>query len=399
MFQTLINELPYLAVLLVLLIASIFLLALYCFLRQQGPDSSILYFFLATFLYSMYALMTTRTFELSVRNTYIPYLCINLILTLTPIPTMMMFYTSITEQYKPWIRIMCYVSFGNFVAQVTLSLWGIVDLVEMLPVTHGWMLIHMLAMVFILVRSLCVPNPRLQRLVGAASFPLIGIVIDLVRFALIPQSQYPALSLVIGGIVFIVIQIVFFLRDYFTLYQEKVQAEWLQRLAYTDMLTGMQNRNAYEMRLSELDRHPDAHATIWCAVADINNLKQINDTMGHSCGDELIVGAAGLLREAFAEPAEIFRIGGDEFVVLMPDAGATFAKRCLEQLAALTEHHNRQVAIPVSMAMGMDCLQQGDRDLAALITRVDGLMYEDKQRMRRANPAARRAQGSIAPQP
>ena len=398
-FHLVYDELPFLAILVLIIIASGILLILYRFLPRTGTDNSFLYICLFAIIFSIYALLTTRTFQLAASNSYLTHMATNLIMTLVSIPAMMIFYDSVEQRFQQPIRILCYLSALNFVAQIVLSFGGILDLRLMIPITHALILTQLIIMLYFFIQSARKPNPKLRRLLITSILPIIGIVVDIARFALLPPAEYPAMVFLVGMFFFIAVQIILFIRDYFTLYQEKVQAEWLQRLAYTDMLTGMQNRNAYEMRLSELDRHPDAHATIWCAVADINNLKQINDTMGHSCGDELIVGAAGLLREAFAEPAEIFRIGGDEFVVLMPDVEATFTKGCLAQLAELTEHHNRQVAIPVSMAMGIDCLQTEDRDLSALIARVDGLMYEDKERMRRANPTARRAQGSIAPQP
>ncbi len=79
-----------------------------------------------------------------------------------------------------------------------------------------------------------------------------------------------------------------------------------------DVLTGLNNRRAYENCLVGISPESDV-----CAVfCDVNSLKTVNDTMGHEEGDKLIKKMADILREVFSEK-EIFRISGDEFVVIL----------------------------------------------------------------------------------
>ena len=92
--------------------------------------------------------------------------------------------------------------------------------------------------------------------------------------------------------------------------------EKLFELAYTDSMTEVQNRNAYEERLKKL-RKPNANLSrITVIVIDINGLKEINDGFGHFCGDDAIKTVAKALRETIGAKADIYRIGGDEFVCI-----------------------------------------------------------------------------------
>ena len=89
----------------------------------------------------------------------------------------------------------------------------------------------------------------------------------------------------------------------------------LEYLSYEDILTGLHNRNRYTERIQELQICPPQ--SLGVAYFDINGLKAANDLYGHSYGDRLIISAATVLKEVFAR--DIFRVGGDEFVVLCVD--------------------------------------------------------------------------------
>ena len=88
--------------------------------------------------------------------------------------------------------------------------------------------------------------------------------------------------------------------------------EKLFELAYTDSMTEVQNRNAYEERLKKL-RKPNANISrITVVVVDVNGLKEINDSYGHFSGDDAIKTVAKALRDTIGLKADIFRIGGDD---------------------------------------------------------------------------------------
>lgn len=81
-------------------------------------------------------------------------------------------------------------------------------------------------------------------------------------------------------------------------------------MAIYDFLTGVYNRNAFEKQLSRLKKQ---NRNVYYFIADLNNLKETNDIMGHSAGDELLQTVAKLLTDATGERGTVFRQGGDAF--------------------------------------------------------------------------------------
>lgn len=138
------------------------------------------------------------------------------------------------------------------------------------------------------------------------------------------------------------------------------------RLAYIDYLTNIYNRNALERDLDKQETEG-----VFYFMADLNGLKFVNDTIGHSAGDKMLQGFAHLLVDAVGEDGRAYRQGGDEFAVLYNKDPLDFMynleKRC--------EEYNQSSPIPISYAIGY-CLveEDGFRDVA------DRMMYEDKRR-------------------
>lgn len=98
--------------------------------------------------------------------------------------------------------------------------------------------------------------------------------------------------------------------------KEKYEKEKYMYTSNTDELTKCFNRRAYDLDMEQLDLN-----TEWAYISlDLNGLKQANDSLGHSAGDELICAASNCMKFAFASYGKIYRIGGDEFVVLIQES-------------------------------------------------------------------------------
>ena len=105
-------------------------------------------------------------------------------------------------------------------------------------------------------------------------------------------------------------------------------------MASTDSLTGVYNRSFLDRELEKAIRHARQFKNMWFSVMaiDVNGLKQINDTYGHSGGDSAIVNVAELLKSSCRETDIVSRIGGDEFVVLMPSTNRVQAEMLQERI-------------------------------------------------------------------
>ncbi len=150
--------------------------------------------------------------------------------------------------------------------------------------------------------------------------------------------------------------------------------------SYHDPLTGAYNRAYFEEELNKLEGSRNFPLAI--LMVDIDNMKQINDNLGHSAGDELICRTARVLRAVYRHEDVIARIGGDEFVALLPRTGKVMAMRSLERVR---QELNRVNAMPgrsrLCLSMGIAVAKYGC-DLRQVLRQADEAMYREKARQR-----------------
>ena len=149
----------------------------------------------------------------------------------------------------------------------------------------------------------------------------------------------------------------------------KKQQAYLEKLSYRDMLTGLYNRNRYIERLEAYKQVQDQQ--IGAIYIDLNGLKKVNDEQGHRAGDELIVRAAGTIAGIFAEDA--YRVGGDEFVVILLDVSREDFARKTEQLRRQMQENS------VDASIG-GVWQASTENLEDLLRLADENMYREKKR-------------------
>lgn len=159
----------------------------------------------------------------------------------------------------------------------------------------------------------------------------------------------------------------------------KKQQAYLEKLSYRDMLTGLYNRNRYIERLEAYKQVQDQQ--IGAIYIDLNGLKKVNDEQGHRAGDELIVRAAGTIAGIFAEDA--YRVGGDEFVVILLDVSREDFARKTEQLRRQMQENG------VDASIG-GVWQASTENLEDLLRLADENMYREKKRYYSQADAARK---------
>lgn len=155
----------------------------------------------------------------------------------------------------------------------------------------------------------------------------------------------------------------------------------MEYLAYTDELTGIGNRMAFSEKLKEYEQTEN----IACVVADVNNLKLCNDKYGHSEGDKVIRDAAEIICKAFKGMGSCYRIGGDEFCILIPGAGKKEIHNALERVDVLVKEKNQERELPLSVAFGYAVREGLDESAEELFKRSDAMMYRKKCRMKQNN--------------
>ena len=164
----------------------------------------------------------------------------------------------------------------------------------------------------------------------------------------------------------------------------KEAAQKLSELAQIDNLTGLGNKFAYSEEVSELnDLIGKGSVNFAIAVFDLNNLKKINDTCGHVKGDAALVKLAGYARQAFWN-CNIYRIGGDEFAVIMRDEMVEKCDELIENFRGLMKKEkSNQIWVSISAAVGSSAFEAGvDKAVEDVFKRADTAMYDNKAEMK-----------------
>jgi diguanylate cyclase (GGDEF)-like protein/PAS domain S-box-containing protein len=152
--------------------------------------------------------------------------------------------------------------------------------------------------------------------------------------------------------------------------------------AFHDTLTGLPNRSLFLDRLAQaIARARREDGRLAAMFIDLDNLKQINDSVGHAAGDELLRAVAGRLRACVREVDTLARVGGDEFMLLIPEiaqpddavAVASKALACVAQPYRILGH-----TISVTTSIGIAYYPDDARDPEGLMSRADRALYRAK---------------------
>lgn len=156
--------------------------------------------------------------------------------------------------------------------------------------------------------------------------------------------------------------------------------------AYRDPLTHVRNKAAFTDTMEELRKHMDAGERDFALLMmDLNNLKEINDTYGHDCGDDYLISSCRMICQVFRH-SPVFRIGGDEFVVLLQNEDLRNHESLLAELdrrMSMTQDEE-EVWRRISIAKGIAFCTDKDDVPLAVFRRADGKMYRNKDEMKRS---------------
>lgn len=147
-----------------------------------------------------------------------------------------------------------------------------------------------------------------------------------------------------------------------------------------DPLTGLFNRNALEQRLAELDGQPSnreeglSHSLLLC---DLDHFKRVNDQMGHAAGDAVLQDVAYVMRATLRAGDSIYRVGGEEILVVLPGADEADAVEIAEGLCRAVRKR-RPVGVAVTVSIGVAVSRPEVVNTDDLVARADAALYSAK---------------------
>ncbi|HEV8315630.1 MAG TPA: diguanylate cyclase [Burkholderiaceae bacterium] len=153
----------------------------------------------------------------------------------------------------------------------------------------------------------------------------------------------------------------------------------LDKLADTDALTGVHNRRALDRRLAHALSVARSNSQPLSVIAfDLDHFKQINDRHGHDAGDQVLKRVTAVVRERLRQPDTLARVGGEEFVIVLPQAKSDAAQRVAEALRQQVRAAVSSPATPVSASFGVT-QWDGREPPQALLARADQALYAAKR--------------------
>ncbi len=158
--------------------------------------------------------------------------------------------------------------------------------------------------------------------------------------------------------------------------RKKAEA-YLEYLGKHDVLTKLKNRSFYLDEISRIERKGPFPLTV--IAIDLNNLKDVNDTHGHAVGDALLRRAGEVLSKAIEAPYQAARVGGDEFMVLLPGQDADAGQGIMEDIQKMVALNNQFYTGP-ALSLSMGCATCYDKaGMTDVLRRADMAMYQNKR--------------------
>lgn len=300
-------------------------------------------------------------------------------------PTVLLAYMRTLKEFRKdrLIRGLFYLSFAGCLLTVLLEFLRVKDLIEMIPFA-----VVIYAAVLVIIVCSCIQRwSREGR--GSLRWRDAGLALMLITGI---HDIYGTCCLADGesrhwfpyGVFFFVLVIaVSYEKELALLYVEKLEDERFKVLAYKDALTGLENRTAFEEKLDEFRTGNKRGESVYIVIMDINNLKHINDTYGHKTGDKAIMQVASLAESSLSKYGDVYRIGGDEFCIIIHKIEQSKVDYILDKLSHNISGTPFIPHIHLSVAIGYDVYTESQTEtIDEIFIQADRKMYQCKQTMK-----------------
>lgn len=307
---------------------------------------------------------------------YISYLIFGML----PIP-FILFEKQIVAQKFGWLLslIAVYIMLVQ-TGRVVLQMTGYMDLKESQTIIHVVILLSIAMFILLGIVNMYVNRESEKSLISRVNVIFLLVIaagsgIDILTYYIYPQGGKEFNCSKFALLLYIVSLVYATMKETEELVQKAQDAE---RLAYTDELTRLNNRTAYNEAVEKIDLTKGVHTVFMC---DLNNLKKCNDTMGHHWGDTYIKISAGIIQESFADIGRAYRIGGDEFCIISDVDDPEQIQAAYDKLAYRVEEYNTGTSvIEIGIAVGYARYDANiDKNLEDTRIRADQHMYLNKE--------------------
>lgn len=357
-------------------ILGVVILVMGLLMRQEGVIASrMCYLGLLSITTGVWGTLEARITQLFTGNipraSFVLFACFSMLPVL--ITAFILTYEPMRDKW--YMKALFYLSVLDFLVQQILQITGIRYYMQMITVVHLLFILILAGLIAGFVSMRRKPDEKKDYFIYKAMLilTLFGMA-DIVWYYLFPSGRVGIFMRV--GILFLIGYLGYdTLRQIAVLRIQEAKHSFYKELAFKDIMTGLENRTAYESTLSRIRKDGGDWIIL---IADMNCLKVINDEHGHNKGDEAIFKLASYLKKHFGPIGECFRIGGDEFCVLAPDISVQRFEKICQGFRAALEEEDQMLAYPFSASMGYVVLDESGID--ECVKKADQKMYEEKRK-------------------
>lgn len=375
----------------ILIVGVILLLYTVVIMEKGQEDEGLRSFIIFAIMLGVWMICESQILELYIPCGIAMVFLDHLMLMLMPLPFLLFLKQMYPNKENPIWGICCYLNCAVVIVRVFLQMMGLSDLRETLWLTHVVILIFVVC-VFALSVSEIIKKEMTRQLrlnICCVLVLLAAIFLELAEYRLHNKST-PIGS--IGFLFYIVVMGTAGVKKSRRMMEQAKESEMYRKLAFVDELTGVYNRTAFKRDLGNCPaagtgtgaEEKEISPTV-LFMFDLNDLKKCNDNFGHEYGDRYIRMISDGIRQIFEGDGKLYRIGGDEFCVIMPFVSEAAILEKLRLLKEYTEKKRKQgFVVPVSVAAGYAVYNpQVDTSLEDTMRRADDMMYQDKQEQKR----------------
>ena len=315
------------------------------------------------------------------------------VLMLIPVPMMLYLNAAFGFRLKWLTPLICVISEAEIILCWTLHFLKIADIHNTLTLTHVMLALSAVIMLSVNIRNTFITNgnrsPVIYRILRGSGLICLSFaaIIDIIRFYQ-GKSNDSAMCVRIGLLIYIICYGISSLENTVKAVQMGIKSEIVSHLAYSDGLTGIGNRTAFMEQLSYFEKNKTAADMVGIIMFDVNDLKYVNDNLGHQIGDSMLIKSAEIIKNSFeTKDGRCFRIGGDEFVVLL--SGEKVSERYEQGIAGFQTEIKQHNDIPdkdftLSIAHGFAVYDKnsGEESLMDVYQQADMRMYENKKQIK-----------------
>lgn len=360
---------------------------------KREKNHELMYLGFTSVSIAVWCLVETGVFQLFLGDSRLIQTISCTILMLIVIPMTLYFDKAFGFGFKHVKGMLCTFSFFEFLICFAMHFLKIMDFHETLVITHVLCVFSAVVIILSVIKKKSQKEKtdskaifHFFRVFGLLAISL-SAMLDIVRFYL-SASRDSAMCVRVGLIIFMICFGLSSLEKTINAVKLGARSEMISELAYKDGLTGVGNRTLFKEKIAELEENKNNTNEVIFVMFDVNDLKYINDKMGHQTGDQLIVKSAEIIKNSFEGfGGNCYRIGGDEFIVIVTgDAPVARYNEAMKQFeAAIAEHNaNADKRFRISIAYGYAVYNESSRDksMSDVWHMADAFMYKNKKEMK-----------------